>query len=272
MSTFNTPTTTHTPDSLTDQEKSDFRSQLDVYSKGESMKNPDEMDQAERTDAQEGLNVYDKSEAAQINGDYNQDFRFKDIKTFVDNESNETRRIVFTRGFSESEDAERGYIGFDFAGSKMIAQSDGGFYWLDSGTSGGGYAEIMHLFQGSGNLQIAGSYSPFTGVHIATSDENLNIGELVSIESMSLEGKQPLWHASYCEGSKKGVYGVVYDKQDDKYLIACVGDAIVNFSNENGPCEPGDYLVPASTKACSRQEKSSYPTIPSREGLFMFAI
>lgn len=146
----------------------------------------------------------------------------------------------------------------------------------------------------SGNMTIAGTYSPFTGTHIATSNDNLKVGELVSLSSDRLDGRQPIWMASYCVGAKKGVFGVVYDIEYQKelyeveeevkiidkgvertekasitkerdtdvveyYFIAAVGDAVVNFSNENGECEPGDYLIPSSTKkGCVMVSKENF--------------
>ena len=140
------------------------------------------------------------------------------------------------------------------------------------------------LYTNSAGVYVNGSYQPFTGTHIATSSEQLKIGELVSISSTKLDEKQPIWVADYCVDAKKGVFGVVYDivykkelytveeerKVIDKkgvektkkinvtkerntniieyYLIAAVGDAVVNFSNENGECELGDYLIPSATK------------------------
>lgn len=100
----------------------------------------------------------------------------------------------------------------------------------------------------TGDFTIKGSYSPFTGTHIAVSKEELKIGELVSLHSVKLNNKQPLWMADYCMEANKGVFGVVYNKISEGYLIACVGDAVINFSAENGPCEAGDYLIPSATK------------------------
>lgn len=111
----------------------------------------------------------------------------------------------------------------------------------------------------TGDLTIKGSYSPFTGTHVAVSSENLKIGELVSLSSKKLNGKQPIWVADYCVNAKKGIFGVVYDVMDNNYLIAAVGDAVVNFSNENGECEPGDYLVPSTTKkGCVMVSKENF--------------
>ena len=95
-------------------------------------------------------------------------------------------------------------------------------------------------------LLNGGVYSPFTGVHIATSSEDLQLGELVQIKSIGwVNPKQPDWEASYCNGSTKGVYGVVYEIRENDYLIACVGDGFIEV---DCACEYGDVLIPSETK------------------------
>lgn len=212
MSQFPTGTTTYSPASLTEQEKNTFRTEMGV---------------------------------AKTNGDITEDFEANNILA----------RVVGSRVAGVGE-AERYRIilkaFFDYVNPcKIIGYNNIPFIQQASGGD-----QVQFLTNGAitartistGDFVIVGSYSPFTGTHIATSKEELKVGELVSLHSLALDNKQPLWEANYCVASKKGVYGVVYDKFEDKYLIACVGDAVVSFSNENGPCEAGDYLVPSETK------------------------
>ncbi len=235
MSTWTTNTETKSPEELTEQQKTDWRDQMDLYS---------------------------KEEAAQKNGDSSEIFKAKDL--VFNGDLGDDRRIIFERGVPGSEGSIRSYIKAQFTDSELHLQADG--YIRMYGVNGA--TETMRI-SNDGNMTIAGSYSPFTGTHIATSTENLQIGELVKIESQQLDNKQPLWSASYCKGAKKGVFGIVYDvvyktetcitesegetitstrntNEIEGYLIAAVGDAIVKFSNENGPCEAGDYLIPST--------------------------
>jgi len=129
----------------------------------------------------------------------------------------------------------------------------------------------------SGTVTAAG-YLPFTGCHIAKSKENLKLGELVEIKSIGwINDKQPDWEASYCNKSKKGIYGVVYDiinveaveaqeATDDTeaieaveahtyYHIAATGDAFVEI---DCPCEYGDVLIPSETKGLATVSKDKY--------------
>lgn len=199
MSQFPTGTTTYSPASLTEQERTDFRTEMDV---------------------------------AKTNGDITEDFNGKTI--ILDGGATTSDNYPFLRT-RKAPGTESFQLTVDINSVKLQRT------WTPS-------EDYLFRSINNGNFMITGAYSPFTGTHIATSKEELKVGELVSLHSTSLDDKQPLWEANYCVASKKGVYGVVYDKFEDKYLIACVGDAVVNFSNENGPCEAGDYLVPSATK------------------------
>lgn len=219
MSQFPTGATTYSPASLTEQERTDFRTEMDVYSKSESVKDPSIMNSGEKETFRTNMGV------AKTNGDVSEIFK----------------ALLFSL-----RNAENTYsYNLECVANTLTAKNND---------------DIVRMTLDSiGNMNISGSYTPFTGTHIAISKEELETGELVSLHSLTLDDKQPLWEANYCVASKKGVYGVVYDKQDDKYLIACVGDAIVNFSNENGSCEAGDYLIPSATKkGCVMSHKGDF--------------
>lgn len=207
---FQTNAKTKTPGELTEQQRSNWRSEMGV---------------------------------AKTNGDVNEDFAIKTLT--LDGGSRVNDRYIFLRT-RKSPGSESFQMTVDSNSVKLQRT------WAVSDD---------YLFRAinNGNFMITGAYSPFTGTHIATSKEELKVGELVSLHSNSLDEKQPLWEANYCVASKKGIYGVVYDKFEDKYLIACVGDAVVNFSNENGLCEAGDYLAPSSTKkGCVMVSKENF--------------
>jgi hypothetical protein len=112
----------------------------------------------------------------------------------------------------------------------------------------------------------ATGFVPFTGCHIAKSNEDLKLGELVQIKSIGwVNSKQPDWIAEYCNGSKKGVYGVVYDTQINEdeeliYLIACVGDGFIEV---DCACEYGDILIPSETKGLATVYKGDYVPLNS---------
>lgn len=129
----------------------------------------------------------------------------------------------------------------------------------------------------SGNVTATG-FTPFTGIHIAKSTENLQIGELIQLISEGrLSEKQPDWHAYYCEGTSKGVYGVVYDTRvvevmeikegtEGKeqlgtgefyveHLIAALGDAVIQV---DCPCESGDILIPSSQQGFATVYSGDY--------------
>lgn len=137
----------------------------------------------------------------------------------------------------------------------------------------------------TGNLSISGSYSPFTGVHIATSDNDLKINELVKIRSLGFEvnnPKQPIWNATYANIGDKGIFGVVYDILhiydkvevldektgktniidgeliEEKYLIACVGDMPCVVNAEGGNIEYGDILIQSSKNGEAMAFKGEY--------------
>ena len=131
-------------------------------------------------------------------------------------------------------------------------------------------------FEEGGNLAITGTYSPFTGTHIATSNEDLKIGEVVKIKSVGFEEKdekQPIWEASYATENENGIFGIVYSKKDIyeelitiekeenkegvlvdvevitngefieiKHYIACLGDMFA-FVDESENIEYGDFLT-----------------------------
>lgn len=107
----------------------------------------------------------------------------------------------------------------------------------------------------------ATGYLPFTGCHIAKSKENLKLGELVQIRSVGwIDDKQPDWEASYCNESKKGIYGIVYDiinveDEETIYHIAATGDGFITV---DCPCEYGDVLIPSKTKGLATVYKGEY--------------
>lgn len=216
MSQFPTGTTTYSPASLTEQERSDFRTEMGVA----------------KTNGDNSVDFNAKT--------YNLPANFNTAMHGID-ERTTASDIYYENILLEIQGYQGKTFGVRIQHNAYYGNEKEKFIFRLSNSD-------VCTMRGNGDMLILGSYSPFTGTHIATSNENLKVGELVSLASEGLDEKQPLWHASYCEKSKKGIYGVVYDKLDDKYLIACVGDAIVNFSNENGPCEAGDYLVPSATK------------------------
>lgn len=85
-----------------------------------------------------------------------------------------------------------------------------------------GYNKLITTSSGidvTGTVTASGGYLPFTGVHIARSDKDLKVGELVKIESKGwINEKQPDWFADYCTDSKQGVYGIVYDVFNEDIL------------------------------------------------------
>jgi len=208
---------------------------MSTWTTNTETKSPEELTQTQKDSWCGQMGIYKKTEAAQINGDGGELFKVNYL-SIPDPSAGDSDSKLLSR-------VRKDIGGEQFQTTVQVASLSVERVWEDPS---GSKSYLCRLYN-SGSLTIAGAYSPFTGTHIATSTEDLQIGELVKIESQQLHEKQPLWSASYCKGAKKGVFGIVYDKQEDKYLIAAVGDAIVKFSSENGPCEAGDYLIPSAT-------------------------
>lgn len=233
MATFNTTPLSYTGAEFSDSEKAQFAVDWDLY--GESNANKSDVDWTARNlNATSQIQINDTS--INIAGTLSNVAYLNQVNAFS------TRQDINFNSNTSDYGLRVSCSGTSADGINVITTantSNNGFVWNQGGldlvnmysnTSNLGFITINGGYQIGGTTVIdasrninansgvfsgtvtAAGYLPFTGIHIAKSDEELQIGELVQIESDGwLSGKQPDWKASYCTESTKGVYGIVYN-------------------------------------------------------------
>jgi len=157
---------------------------------------------------------------------------------------------------------------------KAYAQS-GNSYWGITDQDGNNSVNIRayrsdsepgFYFNGHGmNLTIGGSYSPFTGAHVARliDDEEYHYGELVQIQGLIQSGKDIVYQVNKTTGSYQrnvlGAFGYIEDypefnnapvsrsSAEDEYMIYVIGDGHILCNGEKGNLAVGDGICSSTT-------------------------